>query len=102
MSISRDITETKLAREEARQLTVNLQNAALREADSMRRLFESAPSFLCTLEGPHHVVKIVNGAFSRLIGPRAMVGRPFQSVLPELESQEVITLLDRVYATGEP
>ncbi|PYE23612.1 PAS domain S-box-containing protein [Rhizobium sp. PP-CC-3A-592] len=101
LSISRDITETKLAREEARQLTVDLQNAALREADSMRRLFESAPSFLCTLEGPHHVVKIVNGAFSHLIGPRAMVGRPFRSVLPELESQQVITLLDRVYATGE-
>ncbi|SES23808.1 PAS domain-containing protein [Rhizobium sp. NFR03] len=101
LSISRDITETKLAREEASQLTANLKEVALREADSMRRLFESAPSFLCTLEGPHHVVKIVNGAFSRLIGPRAMVGRPFRSVLPELESQQVITLLDRVYATGE-
>ncbi|MCD7108091.1 PAS domain-containing protein [Rhizobium sp. DKSPLA3] len=101
LSISRDITESKLAREEAKQLAIDLRNAALREADTMRRLFESAPSFLCTLEGPHHVVTIANTAFSHLIGPRAMVGRPFRSVLPELERQQVLTLLDRVYATGE-
>ncbi|MET0357879.1 MAG: PAS domain-containing protein [Pararhizobium sp.] len=101
LSISRDITESKLAREEAKQLAIDLQNAALREADTMRRLFESAPSFLCTLEGPHHVVTIANTAFSHLIGPRAMVGRPFRSVLPELERQQILTLLDRVYATGE-
>ncbi|KQR72881.1 PAS domain-containing sensor histidine kinase [Rhizobium sp. Leaf341] len=101
LSISRDITETRLARQEASHLSAELQVAAVREADSMRRLFESAPSFLCTLEGPHHVVKIVNNAFSRLIGPRPSVGRPFRSVLPELESQQVLTLFDRVYATGE-
>ncbi len=101
LSISRDITESKLAREEAKQLAIDLQNAALREADTMRRLFESAPSFLCTLEGPHHVVTIANTAFSHLIGPRAMVGRPFRSVLPALERQQILTLLDRVYATGE-
>ncbi|WP_132537444.1 PAS domain-containing protein [Rhizobium sp. PP-F2F-G48] len=101
LSISRDITETRLAREEASHLSAELHEAAMREADSMRRLFESAPSFLCTLEGPHHVVKIVNGAFSRLIGPRASVGRLFRSVLPELEDQQVLKLFDRVYATGE-
>ena len=101
LSISRDITETRLAREEASHLSAELHEAAIREADSMRRLFESAPSFLCTLEGPHHVVKIVNGAFSRLIGPRASVGRLFRSVLPELEDQQVLKLFDRVYATGE-
>jgi two-component sensor histidine kinase/PAS domain-containing protein len=101
LSISRDVTEAHLARVEVDQLSANLQNAAIREAEGMRRLFAAAPGFMCTLEGPYHVFKIVNQACYTLLGRTDLVGRTVRQALPELAGQSLFSLLDQVYESGQ-
>ena len=67
-----------------------------------RRLLQQMPGFVCLLSGPEHVYEYINDAYIDISGPRDFLGRPVREVFPELEGQERIELLDRVYATGVP
>ncbi|MYZ47782.1 PAS domain-containing protein [Propylenella binzhouense] len=79
------------------------ENAALEDdLRSLRELFEQAPSFMAVLKGPEHVFDLANAAYLRLVGNRAVHGRPVREVLPEVEGQGFFEHLDRVFATGEP
>lgn len=71
------------------------------QAESYQRLFEQAPGFICILKSPGHIFEFVNLAYVKLVGDRSFLGRPVVEVLPEIEAQGFIALLDRVYATGE-
>jgi PAS domain S-box-containing protein len=67
----------------------------------MRELFEQAPGFIAMLVGPDHVFEFANASYRRLVGNRALVGKPVREALPEVEGQGYFELLDKVYATGE-
>jgi signal transduction histidine kinase/ActR/RegA family two-component response regulator len=67
-----------------------------------RALFEQAPGFVCTLRGPQHVFEFANPRYRRLVGDRDIIGKPMRDALPEVVSQGFVTLLDKVYQTGEP
>ena len=67
-----------------------------------RRLMQQMPGFVCLLSGPEHVYEYINDAYMEISGPRDILGRPVRDVFPELEGQERVELLDRVYATGVP
>ena len=71
------------------------------EADRWARIFEQAPSFICTLRGPEHVFDFVNAAHRRLFGSAAWVGRTVRDAFPDLAGQGFYEALDQVYATGE-
>lgn len=77
-----------------------------REAEGQRQylndLFMQAPGPIAILRGPELVFEVVNPLYQRLVGGRALVGRPIRAALPELEGQEVWDLLGRVMRTGEP
>ncbi len=79
--------------QERRQVTSELQRQS--------RLFQAAPGFIAVLSGPEHVFEFTNAAYNRLIGNRAAVGKPMRAVLPEIERQRFLDLLDTVYASGE-
>lgn len=64
--------------------------------------FDQAPSFMAVLNGPKHVFRIVNQAYTDLIGGRDVVGLPVRAALPDVEGQGFFELLDQVYRTGEP
>lgn len=64
--------------------------------------FDQAPSFMAILNGPNHVFRIVNQAYTDLIGERDVIGLPARAALPDVEGQGLFDLLDRVYRTGEP
>jgi PAS domain S-box-containing protein len=64
------------------------------------RMFEQAPGFICTLEGPEHRFTFTNNTHKRLFG-RDMTGLPVREAFPELEGQGFFEMLDEVYATGE-
>ncbi|MCI2395014.1 PAS domain-containing protein [Aliiroseovarius sediminis] len=64
--------------------------------------FDQAPSFMAVLNGPKHVFRIVNTAYTELIGGRDIIGLPVRAALPEVEGQGFFELLDQVYRTGEP
>jgi anti-anti-sigma factor len=71
-------------------------------ADDVRRIFENVPTLLVGLEGPDHRFVAVNAAYRALsptIDPIGLLGR---EVFPELESQKIFQMFDRVYETGEP
>jgi len=76
--------------------------AEIRESEHrLRRLFDQAPSFLAILSGPDHVYEFANAAYRTLFGDRNYIGNPVSAVIPEVQGQGFIALLDRVFATGE-
>lgn len=71
------------------------------ERDALRRILAQTPAAICVLRGPEYQFEYVNPAFAQLFAQRALLGRPAAEVLPEALNQGFITLLDRVYDTGE-
>jgi len=71
------------------------------EVEQQRRLFQQAPSFMCMLQGPEHVVEFVNDSHRRLFNSDAWLGKPIHEAFPELAGQGYFEILDRVYRTGE-
>jgi signal transduction histidine kinase/FixJ family two-component response regulator len=57
---------------------------------------------MAVLLGPDHVYELTNAAYDRLIQHRAVRGKPLRVALPEIVEQGFCTVLDKVYATGEP
>jgi PAS domain S-box-containing protein len=72
------------------------------ERSQLQILFDQAPGFIAVLNGPNHVVEIVNDAYYQLIGYRDIVGKPVLDALPELEGQGFNTLLDTAFESGNP
>lgn len=66
----------------------------------LEQLFEKAPSFMAILRGPNHVFELANAAYRRLIGDRDVLGKTINAVLPEVEAQGFIKLLDDVRQSG--
>jgi len=71
-------------------------------AEDVRRVFENVPITLVGLEGPDHRFIAANAAFRAFNPMFAAVGQPAPEVYPELESQQIYEMFDRVYQTGEP
>ncbi|ORB76178.1 SpoIIE family protein phosphatase [Mycobacterium scrofulaceum] len=71
-------------------------------ADDVRRVFDNVPALLVGLEGPDHRFVAVNAAYRALSPPIDSIGLFVREVYPELESQQILQMFDRVYETGEP
>jgi hypothetical protein len=50
-----------------------------------RQILEASPSFLHVLRGPDFVFGYADEAYYRLIGRRALLGRPTFEALPEVD-----------------
>ena len=72
------------------------------ESDFLRSLFEQAPGFTAVLRGPQHVFTVANALYRNLVGREDIIGKPVHEALPEVVEQGFVTLLDQVYASGEP
>jgi PAS domain S-box-containing protein len=81
---------------------VRAERALRRQADQLKQLFENAPGFMAVLDGPEHRFELANRTYRQLIGGRDPIGKPLRAVLPELENQGFLELLDKVYASAEP
>jgi len=81
------------------------EQAARQEAERQRQhlysMFEQAPAMICIFDGPQHTFQFVNPPYQALVGERPLVGKPIAEAMPELASQPIFGLLDRVYQTGE-
>src|ERR1700733_14301832 len=76
------------------------QRRATDELLRQRQLFQKTPGFIAVLRGPDHVFEFVNDAYIRVIGDRNYIGKPFREVVPEVEAQGFIDILDNVFRTG--
>ena len=70
--------------------------------DRLQLFFQQAPGMIAILSGPDHVFEFANAAYLELVGRREVAGQRVRDVLPELDQQGTVALLDKVYATGEP
>jgi len=106
------LTKPFSARELVARVGVHLELARVRrESEAVvenerRRLLDliiGAPAFICVLRGANHVFELANAHFLTLVGrTEDIIGRPVRAVLPEIEGQGYLEILDRVYETGEP
>lgn len=64
------------------------------------RMFDQAPGFIAIASGPEHRIEFCNQAYHAHVGHRKVIGLPVREVLPELESQGILDILDRVYTSG--
>ncbi|WP_332848417.1 response regulator [Massilia sp. S19_KUP03_FR1] len=116
-----DVTERVLAqhrlqaKQEELEQMVEARGVALAEAQAalklaqelqgakahLQRLFEQAPGFICVLQGEEHVFELANQAYRNIFGGRELVGQTLREILPEIEGQGFIELLNNVYQTGQ-
>lgn len=72
------------------------------ERERLTTMFQQAPAFFALLRGPDHVFERMNPQYERVIGGRDVLGKPVAVALPEVVEQGYLSVLDRVYQTGEP
>ncbi len=84
-----------LSRERAARERAEVESARLAAA------LEQAPTLTASVEGPDHVFVTANEKYAQLFGGRQLVGRRVVDVMPELEAQGVLAILDQVLTTGE-
>lgn len=72
------------------------------QTERMREMFRQAPGAIALLGGPSYVYEIANAAYFDLVGDRDIIGKPIAEALPEVVDQGFISLLDKVFRSGEP
>ena len=81
------------------------ERAAHAEAEGHRErlesLFTEAPALIAILKGAGYVFEFANPLYRALLGGRDLIGKPLKEVIPGLEAQAVMGILDRVLTTGE-
>ena len=81
---------------------VMARRSAEAEVERLGRMFAQAPGAVAVLRGPTHIFDIVNPAYEALVGRTGLIGKTVAEALPEVVAQGFITLLDNVYANGQP
>lgn len=72
------------------------------QQERLRAMFDQAPGFIAMMEGPEHVFTLINQAYTRLMGPRDVVGHTVRDAVPEAVGQGLVRMLDTAYNTGRP
>ncbi|WP_424494013.1 PAS domain S-box protein [Salinimicrobium sp. GXAS 041] len=65
-------------------------------------ILTNSPAMICILKGPNHIFEIANEMYHQLIGRDNIIGKTVKEVLPEIEGQGFLQMLDKVYSSGEP
>ena len=76
-------------------------DSPIKDIQTLYNVFMQAPAMLCILKGPHHIFELANEPYRQLIGNKDPIGKTLKEVLPELNGQGFIEILDKVYATGK-
>lgn len=76
--------------------------ALLNERELLHNFFMQAAASFCILKSPEHLFELANASYLKIIGKKDIIGKTVRQVLPEIEGQGFIELLDKVYKTGEP
>lgn len=71
------------------------------ERQRFNDLYFEAPSCMGILKGPNHVYELANPLYLELIGVQDVIGKTVKEILPELEAQGILQILDNVYKTGQ-
>ncbi|MFC6190262.1 PAS domain-containing protein [Dyadobacter subterraneus] len=91
MDMAVDVTSEVLARK------------ALEESEAkLRSVIEAAPAGMVVFTGKDMIVEMPNQAFIDIIGKGPdIAGKPLREVMPELQNQAFLEILDQVFTTGK-
>src|SRR5215212_5122991 len=101
------VEELTTTNDELQARTIESQNlAAAREADRQRleEILQGAPIGMSVMDGPDHIYRLSNLAALEQLGrtEEEVLGHAAAYVQPELVSQGFVSVLDRVFASGQP
>ncbi|RZK22609.1 MAG: PAS domain S-box protein [Hymenobacter sp.] len=123
LDFSYDVTEQVRARQQVQQLNQDLEvrvadatQAALalqadvlaaaqrqvQERETFYQVFTQTPAAISLKRGPEHRYVFVNTGYQALFPDRVFVGHTVAEALPETLQNGILSLLDKVYRTGEP
>lgn len=74
----------------------------LTQRNQLHALYEKAPGFIATFQGPEHRFTFANASYDRLVGSRRLIGLKLAEAVPEIADPSFIDRLDDVFRTGEP
>ena len=83
-------------------MRASIQRELSSQREQFSQMFEQAPIFMALLSGPEHRFELANPSYRSLVGNRELIGRTVADILPEITNQGFVTILDRVYESGEP
>ncbi|MCC2548599.1 PAS domain-containing sensor histidine kinase [Hymenobacter sp. BT175] len=104
MSFAVNVTERVRARRHAETLQAEVLAAAQRqvqEREALYHMLADTPAAVALLRGPEHRFEYVNAAYQQLFPERQLTGKSVAEALPETREAGFLTILDRVYQTGE-
>jgi PAS domain S-box-containing protein len=67
----------------------------------LNEVLSEAPGLICTLRGKDHIFELANDKYQALLEYREIIGKSVKEVLPEVENQGFIKMLDGVYNSGK-
>lgn len=76
-------------------------DASIGTPETARDVLDQLSLMVVAWEGPQHVAVAANEQYRRYVGRDAFIGQAWSEVMPELEGQQFLEILDRVYASGE-
>lgn len=71
-------------------------------SDDFENLFMNAPAGIAVLEMPEYIYTFANPVYESIIGKKNITGKKLKELVPEIEGQGFIPLLDQVFNTGIP
>lgn len=95
-----ETSERKKTEESERRLVRGLKEAE-RAREELFSFFMQVPAPMVILNGPDHVFMLANALYETYVG-RKVVGKTVREAFTEEEVGYYISVLDRVYQTGEP
>ena len=64
-------------------------------------LYLQAPSYMGIIKGSNYIFEMANPLYLELINKKDIIGKTVKEVLPELVTQGIFEILDKVYQTGK-
>lgn len=102
---ARDVTEAKRLEKERleEQRRAVIIEQIMQSEKTLDQIFQQAPSFMAVLSGPEFIYTKANRKYYELteMDEGLLLGRKVADVLPDLEKQGFVVLLEEAYRTGE-
>ncbi|WP_426492151.1 PAS domain-containing sensor histidine kinase [Hymenobacter sp. 102] len=109
MVVATEVTEQVQARQQIERLNQELETRVQQrtrqleqQQQLLRQILRQVPAAIATLGGPEHRFTFFNEPYQLIASGRTVLGHTVLEVFPEVAEQGFVTLLDHVYATGQP
>ena len=81
---------------------IKTRNEIAESERTLDQIFSESPSFMAFLTAPDYVFQKVNNEYLKLVGLNDILGKSVLDVMPEVEAQGFLNLLDKVATTKKP